>query len=410
MINKITNSSLVANCQSQAAETSVSISTPGGQPTMSSRESTAPSLVPTRKSLHSAAESGDITALLHAFMADRTAINARDPDTGQTPLQAALTGNHQRAATMLAALGARVHEIHPLSPAKNVSLHAASELGDPELLGKVLKSSAKDIDAHDPVAGLTPLAFALRGKHLDAARMLLEAGAKPEKANKDGSLPLVDIASLDMANAMQLLLAHGAPVDLKNSKGMTALREAARTGKEAAVKLLLAYGADADQVDDVDRTVLFDAVEWRKPSIVSMLLDQGLYIDHVDRSFRTVLHNVAQWGTVEMAQILLARGANQKHADCLPRLPIMIAAEYGNLAVLELLLPDAKQLLDTKDPWGNTALHLAAENGHDAAVKALIGSGADFRLAKQMAIRRSHWLPEDSISRRWPCCWMQSRT
>jgi ankyrin repeat protein len=88
----------------------------------------------------------------------------------------------------------------------------------------------------------------------------------------------------------------------------------------------------------------------------------------------------------------------------------MIAAEYGNLAVLELLLPDAKQLLDTKDPWGNTALHLAAENGHDAAVKALIGSGADFRLAKQMAIRRSHWLPEDSISRRWPCCWMQSRT
>lgn len=242
MINTTSNSSLVTNRQPEAGETSVSISTPEGQPTLFSRESTAPSLVPTRKSLHSAAESGDITALLHAFMADRTAINARDPHTGQTPLQAALTGNHQQAATMLATLGARVHEVHPLSPAENVSLHAASELGDLELLGKVLKFRAKDIDAHDPVAGLTPLAFALRGKHFDAARMLLEAGAKPEKANKDGSLPLVDIASFDMADAMQLLLDHGAPVDQKDGKGMTALREAARTGKEAAVKLLLASG------------------------------------------------------------------------------------------------------------------------------------------------------------------------
>lgn len=298
---------------------------------------------------------------------------------------------------MLAALGARVHEIHPLCPAENVSLHAASELGDPELLWKVLKLSAKDINAHDPVAGLTPLAFALRGRHLDAARMLLEAGAQPEKANVDGSLPLVGIAIFDMADAMQLLLDHGAPVDQKDSKGLTALRNAAITGNEAALKLLLACGTHAHQVDDMGRTVLFDAVSRRRPSIVNMLLDHGLYIDHRHRSGSTVLGNVAQWGTVEMAQILLARGADQKRADCMSRIPLMIAAEYGNVAVLELLLPGARQLLDSKDTWGNIALHLAAEEGRDAAVKTLIESGANFRLtntdgntALALAARKQH--------------------
>jgi uncharacterized protein len=47
------------------------------------------------------------------------------------------------------------------------------------------------------------------------------------------------------------------------------------------------------------------------------------------------------------------------------------------MGVVELLLEQASMDLDACDANGRTALYLAAANGHDAAVRALLESGAD---------------------------------
>lgn len=80
---------------------------------------------------------------------------------------------------------------------------------------------------------------------------------------------------------------------------------------------------------------------------------------------------------------MLARGANRRHASSLSGTPLMIAAENGELEFLKLLLPAERTLLDMEDSNGNTALHLAARNGHDSIVQALIESGADLGATDQ---------------------------
>lgn len=383
MINNASNSSHVATDPLAGSGTFTSMTATSGPPTLSTRESTTRSLLPSCSSLHSAAKSGDDLAILDAYLDDRSAINTVDPETGFTPLQTALNGNRQEAVKTLITLGARVHDVRPGCLPENVPLHAASELGNPELLQKVLNLSSDDLNAHDPVSGLTPLAFALRGNHLDAARVLLGAGANPAQANADGSLPLVQAATRGDAAAVQLLLANGASVDHKGGLAVTALQAATGMGHAEMVKLLLANGADVHQVDEKGQTMLFAAIAMRQPSITAILLDHGINTEHADRCGRTALCYAAWFGSVEQGKILLGWGANQNHPGGPWGTPIMNAAKRGHLEFLKLLLPAERQLLDAKDSEGNTALHLAAHEGHDAAVQELIKNGADMRLTNK---------------------------
>lgn len=292
--------------------TSVSPISTGGQPLLTPRDATASPLLAPVLPLHSAVKRDNVNAVLDAFCADRDAINAIDPQTGLTPLETALSGRHGKAAETLIRLGARVHTVNPHSRPELVPLHAASEFGDPELLGKVLRFSSRDIDAHDPVSGLTPLAFALRGKHLDAARILLEAGAKPGVANRDGSLPLVRTFDVD---AIRLLLDHGALIDQKDCYGRTLLHHTIISGRADIVSLLLSRGADPYQGDKDQQTALFKAIGMGESAIVTLLLDHGLSTEHTDSHDYTPLCHAASLGRVAEGKILLARGANRKHAS-----------------------------------------------------------------------------------------------
>jgi len=250
----------------------------------------------------------------------------------------------------------------------------------PGLLVKVLNLSSKELNAHDPVSGLTPLAFALRGNHLDAVRLLLEAGAKASGKNQDGSCPLIDAVSENNVAAIPLLLRHGAVIDQKDGYGQTALQEATRRGYVDMIKLLLNSGADPNQVDCAGRTVFYDAIAMRQPSVITMLLERAFNIEHVDQYGITPFLYAVQLGYADEARILLDQGADRTHTSALTGTPIMLAAESGNMEILELLLPAEKQLIDCKNKGLDTALHLAAQNGHLAAVQALINAGADLNL------------------------------
>mmetsp|Transcript_88829 Transcript_88829/g.287219 ORF Transcript_88829/g.287219 Transcript_88829/m.287219 type:complete len:161 (+) Transcript_88829:137-619(+) len=61
------------------------------------------------------------------------------------------------------------------------------------------------------------------------------------------------------------------------------------------------------------------------------------------------------------------------------RSPLMVAARHGQIEVVERFLETSCQQpqLDVVDKDGDTALIIAAREGHEDVVKALVGAGAD---------------------------------
>lgn len=81
---------------------------------------------------------------------------------------------------------------------------------------------------------------------------LLQAGARVDACNSDGSQPLWLACVGDDPDIVTMLIEAGADLDHKNVNGSTALMYAASAGKAKALAKLLAAGADLDyQVDGV---------------------------------------------------------------------------------------------------------------------------------------------------------------
>jgi ankyrin repeat protein len=94
--------------------------------------------------------------------------------------------------------------------------------------------------------GWTPLITAVFSSRTNMVHCLLEAGADPNMAARDGSRPLIWAARLDSGDFPMVkdLLAHGARVELKDKSGGTAL-DYARVGSQrnAGLATILAKAA-----------------------------------------------------------------------------------------------------------------------------------------------------------------------
>src|SRR5438105_11754558 len=101
-------------------------------------------------------------------------------------------------------------------------------------------------DARTP-DGFTPLHIAAFSHNLDAARLLLEAGADPNvlaTASFARVTPLGTCAFAGANDVARLLLEHAADTELTSDRGGTPLHSAAQNGNRELAELLLAHGAD----------------------------------------------------------------------------------------------------------------------------------------------------------------------
>ncbi|KLU91451.1 hypothetical protein MAPG_09971 [Magnaporthiopsis poae ATCC 64411] len=88
------------------------------------------------------------------------------------------------------------------------------------------------------------LRWAVENGHADVVKLLLDMGAHPAAADKDGWTPLIAGSSRGHVDVVRLLLStSGVDIDSKDSDGRTPLRWAAEEGHEAVVQLLLEKGA-----------------------------------------------------------------------------------------------------------------------------------------------------------------------
>ncbi|MEU0101635.1 ankyrin repeat domain-containing protein [Streptomyces sp. NPDC006267] len=94
--------------------------------------------------------------------------------------------------------------------------------------------------------GTTALYLASVQDRLGAVRLLLAAGADPDRASGPGGsdLPLCGAACGGHTGVVEALLSAGARPDLREEFGFTALRWAVGLGHAPTVEVLLAHGAD----------------------------------------------------------------------------------------------------------------------------------------------------------------------
>lgn len=263
---------------------------------------------------------------------------------GLMPLHYAVWQRYFEATQLLLVRGSEVNAVDECGYS---ALHLAAEHGYKELVDLLLKSGA-NVDyrppTDEPYPRTTlcdePLRLAIRNKHLDIARTLLEHGADPNKRYFFGS----EINLINDLDFLELLLTFSANPDSRDRSGLTPLMKAARQNSGMpAVLLLLSHGADvnatADERHDY-RTVLHYAVLSGNVAIVNLLIKQGAKLN-CDPEKPSALDLAILKGDLDIVRLLIAAGADVNRSSPVIGSPLHVACA-DNIAnryeIVQLLL------------------------------------------------------------------------
>lgn len=191
--------------------------------------------------LIAAAEKGDLPGV-ERLLAAGADVKARD-GRGRTALLAATQGNHIAAARVLIAAGADVNAKDGIEDSPY--LYAGAE-GRTEILKMTLAAGA-DLASTNRYGGTALIPAAHHG-HPEAVRILLGTAIDKDHVNKLGWTALLEAVILGdggpvHTEIVRLLVEAGANLNLADRDGVTPLQHARRRGFGAMARILEARGA-----------------------------------------------------------------------------------------------------------------------------------------------------------------------
>ena len=150
----------------------------------------------------------------------------------------------------------------------------AAERGNVDIIQRVLSNFMVDINFMTELHG-SPLIRAVRNGHKDVVNLLLDGGAEPNLAHKNGKTPLQYAAQQGHKYVVQLLLDRGAEINMADQRGLTPLHWAAINGHTEVVQLLFDRGAELNIAAQNGVTLLHCAASKGHKEVVQLLLDRG---------------------------------------------------------------------------------------------------------------------------------------
>ena len=298
---------------------------------------------------------------------------------------------------------------------------AASSGGDPcnferDDLGFVIEASGgrRNRGPREADGGeLTPLVYAARSGSIDAARVLLDAGADVNQVTRYGWSPLLAATQNRHYQLGKFLVERGADVNLANKGGWTPLYLATDNRNLEGGD----YPTRTPDMNDLEYIeLLLDAGANVNAQLIESTETRTVFTNQwLDEEGATAFLRASQSGDVELMRLLLERGADPKINTKLGVTPLAAAAGIGwvegvtserspeqTVEAVKLLLElgvDPNYQADT----GRTALHGAAHKGATEVVRILVAAGArmdirdfgntDNRGSAELAAHT--WLPID---------------
>ncbi|KAJ5855761.1 uncharacterized protein N7529_009705 [Penicillium soppii] len=193
---------------------------------------------------------------------------------------------------------------------------------------------------------ITPLQSAVRRKHDDIVRLLLQRGADVNvPANENGGQTALQIAVSQNNHAMvKLLISHKADINGMPSpvRGRSALQEAASRGFVELTQYLLACGADpnlpAARLGGF--TALQGAAIGGKIRIVIMLIQAGAHVNAAPaiKQGRTATDGAAENGRLHTLHLLLNHHPDTEEFDIIRKRAARLALANGHLAIGRFLM------------------------------------------------------------------------
>lgn len=187
---------------------------------------------------------------------------------------------------------------------------------------------------------------ALNG-HVEVVRYLVtECGARLDVQNESGAYPIHLAACCeDESKAEQLLSLmvdrFGADPTVRDINGSQPLALAANKGSVQAVRYLLGVPSVLASIKNkslTGTTALHEAALSDSPTVVDMLVKAGADIDAPDKDMQTPLQYAAAEGLAGSALSLLSLGANARVADIHGLTPLHYAAFQGDARVVQAIV------------------------------------------------------------------------
>ncbi|KAJ3113847.1 hypothetical protein HDU96_002844 [Phlyctochytrium bullatum] len=151
----------------------------------------------------------------------------------------------------------------------------------------------------------------------------------------DGPVTVLHVASFHgHLDAARVLLTAGARVATRDTFGHTALHFAVIGGHAGVVRLLLHHGADAGAVDGLGNTPLHLA---RCAEVARALLEGGARVDARDWAGETPLRGAVRRGDAECAGVLVEGGADVQAEDGWGISPLDWAVKSGFASVAKFV-------------------------------------------------------------------------
>ncbi len=336
------------------------------------------------------------------LLIDRGAtVDKRDPTYRQTALMLAVRENHPAAVELLIEHGAEVD--------RQTRIGATPEF-TPPCKGTGCGSEGVGINRGGlpdhgrraaALGGMTPLLYAARDGRLEAARLLVDAGANLEIAEANGIAPLLMATLNNQLDVARLLLERGAEVNVDDFWGRTPLFAAVE------YRNLDMNNRDQDSPTDngVDRAPILE--------FIGELLEHGanvnartrevppsrrwLYslgdVSWVDFTGQTPFLRAALSGDTATMRLLLDYGADPKLPTFAGTTPHMAAAGV-NWVVAQTYTVSPDALLEAialclelgadinaTNSMGLTALLGAANRGSNEIIEFLVANGARLDVA-----------------------------
>ena len=240
---------------------------------------------------------------------------------------------------------------------------------------------------------ITPLDFAILGRHASTVERLAEMGAELDTgAAQFHTAPLLRASQLGYPDMIDVLIRCGAQVNQRDQTGQTALMIATIVKSVGAVDVLLDQGADILLADSHGWSAPSIAVDHGSVDIVGKFLDAGMGVHVSDEIGWMLLLRAITHGhdRVAMVKFLIVSGVDVHRVDDCGRSALARAVRRQCLETVEMLI-EAGVDVNQKDHRGRTPLMKAVGPiQFDARQSAQATAQDETQIASLLLLRGAH--------------------